>query len=105
MQKGDIILVSFPFTNLKGSKRRPAVLLFVGELDVIVSFITSKNTFLSETDLILNPRKKNGLKVTSTLRCDKIATLDKDLVKGKLGELMKEQVIEMNQKLKQILAL
>ena len=105
MQKGDIILVSFPFTNLKGSQRRLAVILFVGELDVIVSFITSKNSFPSETDLTLKPQRKNGLKISSTLRSDKLATLDKDLVKGKIGELTKEQIIELNHKLKQILAL
>jgi mRNA interferase MazF len=42
MEKGDIVLISFPFTNLKGAKRRPAVILYKGELDVIVSFITSR---------------------------------------------------------------
>ena len=105
MQKGDIILVSFPFTNLRGSKRRPAVLLFIGELDVIVSFFTSKDTFPSNTDLFLKPQRENGLKKSSTLRCSKLATLDKDLVVGKIGELNEQQVVEMNIKLKQILAL
>ena len=105
MQKGDIILVSFPFTNLKGTKRRPAVLLFAGNMDVIVCFITSKFITTSEAHLTLDPQKKNGLKKTSTIRVDKIATLDRNLIKGKIGELKGNEISEMNTKLKQILGL
>lgn len=105
MQKGDIVLVSFPFTNLKGTKSRPAVILFVGEKDVIVSFITSQPTGPSITDLILIPEKKNGLKKSSTLKVDKIATLEKQLLKGKIGELSSSEISEINSKLKHIFGL
>ncbi len=105
MQKGDVVLISFPFTNLRGTKRRPAVILFVGDIDVIVVFITSKRTVPSDTNLILSPQKTNGLKTISILRCDKIATLDKNLLKGKIGKLEGSQILEMNTKLKQIFQL
>jgi mRNA interferase MazF len=42
MRKGDIVLVPFPFTDLSGSKIRPALVLVGQELDVTVAFITSK---------------------------------------------------------------
>ena len=79
MLKGDIVLISFPFTNLKGKKRRPAAVLHAGELDAIVCFITSKINVLSDNDIVLEPLKINGLKKISTIRVDKIATLDHDL--------------------------
>jgi len=75
MKKGDIVLIPFPFTNLKGAKRRPAVILYRGELDVIVSFITSRVKWEEKTDLLIVPDQLNGLKKPSLIRIDKIATL------------------------------
>lgn len=42
MAKGDILLITFPFTNLSGSKVRPAVILTETNLDITVCFITSQ---------------------------------------------------------------
>ena len=75
MKKGDIVLIPFPFTNLKGVKRRPAVILYKGELDVIVSFITSRVKWEENNDVLIVPDKLNGLKKPSLIRIDKIATL------------------------------
>jgi mRNA interferase MazF len=105
MKKGDIVLISFPFTNLKGSKRRPAVILYKGELDVIVSFITSKVKWEENTDLLIAPDQLNGLKKPSLIRIDKIATLEIKLIIGKIGEVGEGKIFELNSKLKQLLAL
>jgi mRNA interferase MazF len=74
MKKGDIVLIPFPFTNLKGTKRRPAVILYKGELDVSVSFITSRVKWEEKTDLLIIPDQMNGLKKPYLIRIDKIAT-------------------------------
>lgn len=87
MKKGDVILLSFPFTDLKGKKIRPALILFVSDLDVIVAFITTQFKWQTPNDILLEPDKFNGLKKTSLLRLSKITTIDKDLILGKLGEL------------------
>ena len=34
MKKGDVVLIHFPFTDLKGNKNRPAVVLLETENDV-----------------------------------------------------------------------
>ncbi len=36
MKKGDVVLIHFPFTDLKGNKNRPAVVLLETENDVTV---------------------------------------------------------------------
>lgn len=42
MIKGDVILIPFPFTNLAGSKLRPAIILISTPDDLTLSFITTQ---------------------------------------------------------------
>lgn len=105
MKKGDIVLLSFPFTNLKGEKVRPALVLVVSELDVIVAFITSQFKWQNQFDFSIEPDELNGLKITSLLRLSKITTLDKDLILGKLGELSPVHINQINNNLLNLLQL
>jgi mRNA interferase MazF len=79
IKKGDIVLVSFPFTNLEGNKRRPAVILFVGELDVVAAFITSRINNSTSFEMLINPSKNNQLKKPSLIKTTKVCALDKNL--------------------------
>lgn len=94
-ERGKIILVPFPFTDLSSQKVRPAIIISeptrVKE-HVIVAFVTSKPTATSSKGWItVTQRSKefgdSGLKQTSLIRCDKIATLDKKIVLGEIGKL------------------
>lgn len=105
MKKGDVILISFPFTDLKGEKVRPAMVLVVSDLDVIIAFITTQFKWQSTFDLFLEPDDLNGLKKTSLLRLSKITTIDKSLVLGKLGELNSNYINSINDNLINILDL
>jgi mRNA interferase MazF len=106
--KGKIVLVPFPFTDLTAAKLRPALVIYEGEEDVVVAFISSKvPSELSEVDVLVTKKdtdfKKSGLKVDSLIKLDKIATVLKDLIVGELGELGEESRREVNRKLKKML--
>ncbi|HET8828204.1 MAG TPA: type II toxin-antitoxin system PemK/MazF family toxin [Pelobium sp.] len=105
MAKGNIVLISFPFTDLTGKKMRPAVILTEDKFDVTVCFITSQVGWQEPTDLLLSPNNVNGLKKQSLIRISKIATLEKSLVKGILGKLSESEILELNKKLVQLLKL
>ena len=102
MLKGDIVLIPFPFTDLTGSKKRPALILIAGNLDITVSFISTQLHWQEPTDLLLQPNSINGLKKPSLVRIGKIATIDKTLVIGKLGNISDKEIEELDKKLIQL---
>lgn len=105
MNKGDIVLVPFPFTDLSGQKNRPAIILIDTEDDVTISFITTQLKWQSEFDIIIQPTELNGLKKTSLLKLSKFATIDKDLIIGLLGQLDNNYIKQLNENLIKILKL
>ncbi len=100
MAKGDIVLITFPFTDLSGSKLRPAVIIAETVHDLTVCFITTQIQWQESTDLQILPTPINGLKKPSLIRTSKIATLEKTLAKGLLGQLSAFEVEELNIKLR-----
>ena len=105
MIKGDIILIPFPFTDLTGSKLRPAIVLIATDYDLTVSFITTQLKWKDSTDIEILPSTENGIKKPSLIRLSKIATVDKSLAVGKIGELGQSVLLELNIKLKLLLQL
>lgn len=96
MKKGDIVLIPFPFTDLTGSKNRPALILIDSDEDITVSFITTQLKWREKSDVRMNPSKENGLKKSSLIRLGKITTIDKELVIGKLGQLTDLEIEVVN---------
>lgn len=86
---GTIVLVPFPFTDLSGSKVRPALVVSnLNEFDVIVVFISSVvPAKLNEADFLVLSDSEIGLKKDSVIRCDKIMTLSKSIILGEIGSL------------------
>lgn len=84
---GSIVLARFPFTDLSGDKRRPALVVSRDNdrrSDLVVCFITSiPRTGPDMAPLPASPG--TGLKVPSVVRFDKLATLDRSVITGRLG--------------------
>jgi mRNA interferase MazF len=102
MAKADIILIPFPFTNLTDTKIRPCLVLLEAEFDVTVSFITTQTGWNDNNSVAINPIPTNGLKKESLIRLNKLATIDKELIMGKIGVLNDAEKNIVNQKLKEI---
>jgi mRNA interferase MazF len=105
MRKGDIVLTPFPFTDLVGNKIRPAIILIESESSATICFISTQIYFQSDYDFILTPNKTNRLKKESIVKINKIATIDKNLIIGKIGSLNNLETQTLNHALKKILKL
>ena len=75
MAKGDIVRITFPFTDLSGSNLRPALVLADTSFDFTVCFITTQTGWQEATDVLILPDITNGLKKPSLIRTSKMATL------------------------------
>ena len=62
MKKGDLVLIPFPYTNLRGIKNRPALVLLATETDITVSFITTQLKWTEYLDILVEPNASNRLK-------------------------------------------
>ena len=88
LSAGDVLLARFPYTDLSDDKRRPVVVLSVdndGE-DVIVCAVTSKS-YNGTYDIAAPDSPETGLKVPSIVQFDKIATLSKAVISGRIGSM------------------
>lgn len=85
---GSFVLTRFPFIDLSGDKRRPALIVSHGNqrrTDLVVCFITSvPRTGPDMVPIASGPG--TGLKVPSVVRFDKLATLNLTVIAGKLGD-------------------
>jgi mRNA interferase MazF len=89
VKAGQVVLVTFPFSNFKKEKLRPALVLATAEFNnLILCQITSK-PYSSKTALKIDVANflSGRLPVTSYVRVDKLLTADNSLIKEVLGEL------------------
>ena len=91
--RGDVVVLSFPFSDLSGAKKRPAfVLADLSGDDIIVCQITSKFKSdplalpLCEDDFITG-----GLPCDSFIRPNKVFTADKNLILSVAGHAAEQK--------------
>jgi mRNA interferase MazF len=92
LQRGDVVLVTFPFTDLTGTKVRPAVIVSANPQteDMVVAFISTViPPVLDLTDYRLDDQHpdfhQTGLRFTSVFRLRKLMTLERHLIRRRLS--------------------
>ena len=104
--KGDIVVIPFPFSDLSGSKKRPALVLadLHGD-DIILCQITSQQTkdkyaiAIQDSDF-----KTSKLTTPSNIRPNRIFTADKNIIIKKAASLDKAAFNSVIQKVISILS-
>lgn len=94
---GSVVITSFPFSNLKAHKNRPALVLGFSDFnDVVLCQITSVDDGdLRKVKLSSRSFKNGGLFVDSYVRPDKLFTADKSLISNNVGEIKPELLKEV----------
>jgi mRNA interferase MazF len=98
--KGEVVVIPFPFSDLSGSKRRPALVLadLAGD-DILLCQITSQN---SPKDILAIPLlaadfKSGALSLASNIRPNRLFTADKTLIiksVGVINAVIHQEVID-----------
>ena len=108
--QGSVVLVPFPFTDLSGSKRRPALVVSPDGFDwenLVLCAITSRvpddlterEVLLKLGDMIDHPLPKRN-----TVKVDKLFTMHRSLIAGTFGFVREEQLHEALGRLRELFA-
>lgn len=102
--KGDVLILSFPFSDLGVSKKRPSLVVATlkGD-DIILSQITSQSrNDLDAIKLKQKDFKQGNLKIDSWIRPNKLFTVESSIIRYKIGNLRREKIKEVENKLCEI---
>ena len=104
--KGDIVVVPFPFSDLTGKRRRPALVItnLKGD-DLILCQITVTRSDQYSITLIDTDFKKGSLKRDSFIRPNRNFTADIHIIIRKIGNIKKEKIGEVIDRIIQIIKL
>lgn len=106
---GDIVLLSFPFTNYLEAKKRPAVVISSDAyhqygFDVILMAITSQiKVKPAFAEVPIENWQAAGLLKRSIIK-PVMFTVEKNLIQKKLGRLADEDVVQLRRVLKLVIS-
>lgn len=96
MKPGDIIIVDFPFTNLRQTKVRPVVVVTTTDDrygDVVVALIGSTiPQTLTSREVLVESSPLNNLEFRSVVKTYRLATVDPSLIHRVLGRLSDDEM-------------
>ncbi len=98
--KGDVVVIPFPFSDLTGTKRRPALVLadLAGD-DIILCQITSQQSEKDKYSIELDNNHFNvgELSIKSNIRPNRVFTADKNIIVKKVGSVKNEKIKQVIQ--------
>src|SRR3954454_3519470 len=110
MNRGDVVEVDWPYTDLTGAKRRPAVVVQADDLnglidDTIYVKIQGNAYGIPGTEVRLDPALEtlSGLSKVCYASCRDILTRDQALVLGSVGLLSDATMLQIEACLKRVL--
>ena len=104
--KGDVLLVRYPFSDLSGSKVRPAIAVSVQHVsqDIFVVPVTSKTGPLLSGEFTMNDWTSAGLNVSSAVKRG-LFTIHQDLIIKTVGKISTQDAGELDRSLRAWLGL
>src|SRR5713226_6339939 len=104
--RGEVVLVRYPFSDLSGSKVRPAVIVSVphSSKDVFTLPLTSNTTSLLAGEFVFEDWSQAGLNVETSVKRG-IYTIDQYLIVQRVGGLSDSDLKESNDALRTWLGL
>ncbi len=109
--RGDVVLVPFPFTDLTGTKQRPALVISPDAFnsirdDVLIAAITSQvPTNLAADEFLIPPPElaAGGLPKSSIVRLLKLISLHQRLIVKRIGCLPEPTVTNVLEQIRKLL--
>ena len=104
---GQVVLAYFPFSDLKRKKLRPCLIIGISEYDDILMCQITSQLYDGKRVIPLNSTsfKEGSIVVNSFIRPDKIATIDKKMIKKILGTLKLNKINEVKVGLRSVFEL
>lgn len=104
--KPEVVLISYPFSDLSGTKVRPAVVVNVAHAsqDLFVVALTSRTSGLLTGEFVLIDWKAAGLNVETAVKRG-IYTIKQTLVKKSVGKLENADAEQLEKSLREWLGL
>jgi len=112
MSRGEIVLVDWPYSDLSGTKVRPAVVVRADFLDGLIDDtvlvkITGRRFGIPGTEVQLDPASEPsaGLSKVCYASCYDLLTRDEALIRATIGYLSEEAMEQIGECLKKVLEL
>jgi mRNA interferase MazF len=104
--RDEVVLIRYPFSDLSGSKVRPAVIASAPHpsVDVLIVPLTSKITPLLVGEFVLKDWSQSGLNVPSAVKRG-IYTLQESLIVKRVGQISSDDSIRLDSALRMWLKL